>query len=70
MLSPGFVTDAFGILLILPFTRPLFRRLLTGLVARRLVVLGTGRGNATRPEPRSQGTVIQGEVVDDPEQGS
>jgi UPF0716 protein FxsA len=70
MLSPGFVTDAFGILLILPFTRPLFRRLLTGVVARRLVVLGTGPGNATRPEPRSQGTVIQGEVVDDPEQGS
>ncbi len=70
MLSPGFVTDAFGILLILPFTRPLFRRLLTGVVARRLVVLGTGPGNATRPGPRSQGTVIQGEVVDDPEQGS
>ena len=67
MLSPGFVTDAFGILLILPFTRPLFRRLLTGVVARRLVVIGTGPGNATRPGPRSQGTVIQGEVVDDPE---
>ena len=27
MLTPGFVTDAFGILLILPFTRPVFRRL-------------------------------------------
>ena len=67
MLSPGFVTDAFGILLILPFTRPLFRRLLTGVVARRLVVLGTGPENTTRPGPRSQGTVIQGEVVDDPE---
>ena len=67
MLSPGFVTDAFGILLILPFTRPLFRRLLTGVVARRLVVIGTGPENATRPGPRSQGTVIQGEVVDDPE---
>jgi UPF0716 protein FxsA len=70
MLSPGFVTDAFGILLILPFTRPLFRRLLTGLVTRRLVVLSTGPGQTTRPGPRSQGTVIQGEVVDDPEQGS
>ena len=30
MLTPGFVTDAFGILLILPFTRPVSRRLLTG----------------------------------------
>ena len=29
MLTPGFVTDVFGILLILPFTRPLARRLLT-----------------------------------------
>jgi UPF0716 protein FxsA len=69
MLSPGFVTDAFGILLILPVTRPLFRRLLTGIVTRRLVVLGTGSGQTTRPGPRSQGTVVQGEVVDDPEQG-
>lgn len=72
MLSPGFVTDAFGILLILPVTRPLFRRLLTGIVTRRLVVLSTGPGpgQTTRPGPRSQGTVVQGEVVDDPEQGS
>ena len=30
MLTPGFVTDAFGILMILPFTRPFFRRILTG----------------------------------------
>ena len=67
MLTPGFVSDVLGVLLILPFTRPLFRRLLTGVVARRFVVLGTGPGNATRPGPRSQGMVIQGEVVDDPE---
>ena len=67
MLTPGFVTDAFGILLILPVTRPLFRRLLTGVVTRRLVVLGTGPGpgQTTRPGPRSQGTVVQGEVIDD-----
>jgi UPF0716 protein FxsA len=70
MLTPGFVTDAFGILLILPFTRPVFRRLLAGVVTRRLVVVGTGPGNATRPGPRSQGTVVQGEVLDEPEQGS
>jgi len=72
MLTPGFVTDALGILLILPFTRPVFRRLLAGVVTRRLVVLSTGPGQTTRPGPRSQGTVVQGEVVDDdphPEQG-
>ena len=72
MLTPGFVTDALGILLILPFTRPVFRRLLAGVVTRRLVVLSNGPGQTTRPGPRSQGTVVQGEVVDDdphPEQG-
>ena len=60
MLAPGFVTDLFGILLILPLTRPVFRRLLTALVARRVTL------NVTRPgsEPAS-GPVIRGEVVDD-----
>ncbi|MGA8256858.1 MAG: FxsA family protein [Nocardioides sp.] len=67
MLSPGFVTDAFGILLILPFTRPVFRALLTRVVTHRLIVLGPGFGgpNAPRPGPGSQGPVIRGEVVDE-----
>ena len=65
MLTPGFVTDAFGILLILPVTRPLFRRLLTAIVARQLVARAAGPGQTTRPGPRSEGTVIQGEVIDD-----
>jgi UPF0716 protein FxsA len=68
MLAPGFVTDAFGILMILPMTRPVFRRLLTGVVASRLVVLGpngaAGR-NARRPGPGPDGPVIRGEVVDE-----
>jgi len=61
MLAPGFVTDALGILLILPFTRPVARRLLTAVVARRLVVIprpGPGAG------PRDGGPVVPGEVVD------
>lgn len=62
MLSPGFVTDAFGILLILPFTRPLFRGMLTRLVTRRLLMAGP---DARRPGTRSQGTVIRGDVVDE-----
>ena len=41
MLSPGFVLDIAGIVLILPFTRPGARRLLTKVVARRLVVAPT-----------------------------
>jgi UPF0716 protein FxsA len=58
MLSPGFVTDAVGILLILPFTRPFARAALTRVVARRLLT-------ATRPGPGSQGPVVRGEVVDE-----
>jgi len=63
MLAPGFVTDAFGVLMILPFTRPVFRRLLTGVVAKRLVVVGTP--TARRPGPDPDGPVIRGEVVDE-----
>ena len=60
MLSPGFVTDALGIVLILPFTRPAARRLLTRVVARRLL-----SPNARRPGPGSGGSVVRGEVVDE-----
>lgn len=60
MISPGFVTDALGMVLILPLTRPLARRLLAQVVSRRL--LGPpGPGNAPRPGPR----VVRGEVVDE-----
>jgi UPF0716 protein FxsA len=69
MLAPGFVTDGFGILMILPVTRPLFRRLLTNVVANRLVVLGPdgpiGPRTAQRPGPGPDGPVIRGEVVDE-----
>lgn len=74
MLSPGFVTDIFGILLILPFTRPLARRALTGVITRRLLGAGaaayvprpgpTQPGNQQRPHPNPDGPVVEGEVVD------
>jgi len=68
MLAPGFVTDAFGVLMILPFTRPAFRRALTGVVTRRLVVTGIGPitpGGASRPGPGPGGPVVRGDVVDE-----
>ena len=70
LLTPGFVTDAFGALLVLPVTRPAFRGLLARAVAARLVVLPGpggprspgGPGNDERPGP-----VVRGDVVDPPE---
>lgn len=79
MLAPGFVTDAFGILMILPFTRPFFRGVLTKVVASRFTVLGPagplgaagpfGPGfdprTARRPGSDPEGPVVRGEVVDE-----
>ncbi|MEZ5094872.1 MAG: FxsA family protein [Nocardioides sp.] len=74
MLTPGFVTDVLGALLVLPVTRPVARRLLAEVVARRLVIAGVPHsraaggsgGSAQRgPGPASSGPVVQGEVVDD-----
>ncbi|RNM11165.1 FxsA family protein [Nocardioides pocheonensis] len=58
MISPGFVTDVVGLLAILPFTRPVARRLLTAFAARRVVVVRDAR----RPGPPDD--VVRGEVVD------
>ncbi|MFC7494190.1 MULTISPECIES: FxsA family protein [unclassified Nocardioides] len=72
MLAPGFITDAFGILLILPFTRPVFRRVLGAAVARRLTVdfldVRTQAGPQTRQGPGpgpGEGPIVRGEVVDE-----
>jgi len=59
MLSPGFVTDLVGIVLILPLTRPVARGLLTTLVAKRLTVV-----DVRRPGPEAGGPVVRGDVVD------
>ncbi len=69
MLSPGFVLDIAGILLILPFTRPVARRMLTSVVERRLVVGPVfggpfGSGDDRRPGPGPEGPVVRGDVVD------
>ena len=76
MLSPGFVLDIAGIVLILPFTRPIARRMLTSVVERRLVVgpaFGQfggsfggpfGSGNDRRPGPGPEGPVVRGDVVE------
>ena len=59
MLAPGFVTDGVGLLCVLPPTRAFLRRALTGVIARRLLVVpSSGRR-------RRDHEVIDGEVVDE-----
>jgi UPF0716 protein FxsA len=51
LLTPGFITDAVGLLLLLPPTRAIARRLLQAFVARRFVVVGMGgMGGAPRQD--------------------
>jgi UPF0716 protein FxsA len=57
LLTPGFMSDVVGLFCILPFTRPVARRALAGIVRRRLVVM-----TARRP---GHAEVIRGEVIDD-----
>jgi UPF0716 protein FxsA len=58
LLTPGFITDAVGLLLLLPPTRAIGRRLLQAYVGRRFVVAGVAgaRGGAPRygPAPASR----------------
>lgn len=65
LMLPGFLTDLLGLVMILPFTRPLIRRLLAFVLARR--VAGTGSGplvirGETVDTPPSDPTVISGEI--------
>ena len=70
LLTPGFATDLFGLLCVLPGSRAVLRRVLTGWVTRRLGVPGVVGGLAAEhlrrqpPRPPSRGSVVDGEVVD------
>jgi len=61
LVMPGFVTDVFGLLFLLPFTRPLARKVLAYAVARRMSRLGV----STSVYVRRDGSVIEGETVPD-----
>lgn len=56
LLVPGFVTDAFGLVLLIPPTRALVRALLTRLTVGRFAVVGLGGGafgrTSSEPGPR------------------
>jgi UPF0716 protein FxsA len=44
LLTPGFVTDVFGLILLVPPTRAIVRRLSRAYFARRFVVIGAASG--------------------------
>ncbi len=61
LLTPGFVTDVVGLLVVLPVTRPVARRFFEAAVARRLLGAWTVAGRAGGPGP----DVVPGEVRHD-----
>jgi UPF0716 protein FxsA len=81
LLTPGFITDIVGFFLVLPFTRPLARRMLSAYVAYR-ARRSTGRVRVIRvggptfspgepprytrsPAAAAEPRLIRGEVLDD-----
>ena len=68
LLTPGFVTDVLGVLCLLPPTRAVLRRLVTGAVASRLlpgVSVGRRRSaDARHRAPSRPGGVMEGEGID------
>ena len=64
LVLPGFVTDVFGLVFLLPFTRPLARKVLAFFIARRLRKLGLSTTYV-----RQDVTVIEGETVPDEDPG-
>ncbi|WP_347354103.1 FxsA family protein [Intrasporangium sp.] len=70
LLLPGFVSDVFGLLLVLPPTRALARRLFVLLLGRHLLVRvaghpGAGFGPGSGPGSGAANQVIEGHVVRD-----
>lgn len=64
LLTPGFVTDAVGLLAVFPPTRAVIRRGLRHRFARRITVVGTDAGFGTGPTRRSRPGFIDVDEVD------
>ena len=79
LLATGFVTDVLGLLLVLPFTRPVARSMLAAVISRRMLaqaerftgpaVAGQPGWDQQAPEgPRrstSSDEVVEGEIIDE-----
>jgi UPF0716 protein FxsA len=54
LLTPGFITDIFGLFLLVPPTRAIARRLLRSYAAHRFVVVGVGGKRSASPPPQHE----------------
>jgi UPF0716 protein FxsA len=70
LITPGFITDVLGVLLLLPPTRAVIRRMLVGTFSRRFMVSAAGaaasrarRRPPGEPPPR-QGYDVEGRAVE------
>lgn len=70
LLTPGFVTDAFGFAMVLPFTRPAVRAALSAYARRRLyarVASSTAAGTPSGYDGPTDGghqRVVRGDIID------
>lgn len=64
LILPGFLTDVFGLIFLVPATRPYARRVLGVFLARQSAMSSVLRNGST--SAFHTGTVIDGETVDDP----
>lgn len=64
LLTPGFVTDVFGAILLVPPTRAIVRRVMRGYVGRRFVVVGNTGLGTRQPTARAYDYEATAEEVD------
>jgi UPF0716 protein FxsA len=65
LITPGFISDALGLLLLLPPTRAIVRRMLVRVFSRRFVVSVAGRARRPRGEAGpGQGYDVEGSAVE------
>ena len=63
LLTPGFLTDVFGLALLLPPSRALLRRFVVARIGRRMVV-SMARGPAPGRRPRVRDYDVEGSATD------
>jgi UPF0716 protein FxsA len=64
LLTPGFLSDIGGFFFVLPFTRPLARRMLTAFIMRKFLSGSQPPDSARTRQRPGPDSVVQGEVVD------